>query len=934
MRFTDILLEYDRGQTVNNYGDKVVATALKDRSVINALIGRFPNGAIKAGAETPEGRGLILDYVMGVIEQSDPTKNKNYAQAITRLYTMGDTMLEDIESTLSQYLVKFDKLKNKKKIPAPHNDFMRYKSLDEFMSVVEQLPDPDSDVEKQKIGAVELPPHDSWRYVYGKLDEQGRITSDVLVIQPLNKFAGYWWAKEYPKKGVTNRWCTAWEGDNSRFDYYAKQGPLYIIIPANRTEENEKYQFHFETKQFMDFQDHQIGDEGMDKLAKRFPALQQIFKRQAIQFNLLGLMSDDYKAAVRSHSRDAAPALAALITEYQDRIANFGFSSLGDYGITLPEGAQQELNGPLNEYLAQARDALVAKNGFWSKVISKLGSERNEDALEVFLNTDPELKKIAESSAAGHMLAEMARDPAISRKIDASHLQDLIMRDPIFRFIMRQVPKLYKEFLTGLDAQQVNEHIVKVPGGYELKSKHGNKNLGKYPTKAGAEKRERQVQYFKHLGENGDLGDDDGVADGGFFVVIASEDDGAFVGMVTKDGGRWRESAVAGDAPGNWGGNYMSYLTPDDVMQHIRNDYRRSQVKGPFYAEDQAMEYAQRHFGLGDDSDYFDDEDDLEEGRVKDFAIQKGERDEMNPQQFRAGYGKSQSDWDADNKGMFTSKIAAKKKPSAAKKSPRALDYCPTCNRADNRCVCETVTETNKTGFQVVCDGRQKHVFSDPKRAVANAKSMFKHEKEYTHIGVVDLSTGKEVWSWNKQQVDEVSNEKLAQYKKAASAQASAADKAGDYEKGNKRFRGIVKATLKQGENDAKKHKEQGVAEDDWHSDEVGDSWHGGGNEPKDAWHSADGGTGGAAMPAGASIEELMGEQTTKPLIRKSFNETYELIDINGRVLKSGLSKADAMTAIAEHKIKPGIKESKKSLNAKKDMSKLLAISEAIRKTR
>ena len=49
--------------------------------------------------------------------------------------------------------------------------------------------------------------------------------------------------------------------------------------------------------------------------------------------------------------------------------------------------------------------------------------------------------------------------------------------------------------------KDIGEHIVKVNGGYELKSKHGNKNLGKYPTKAGAEKRERQVQYFKHAGK-------------------------------------------------------------------------------------------------------------------------------------------------------------------------------------------------------------------------------------------------------------------------------------------------------------------------------------------------------------------------------------------------------------------------------------------------
>jgi predicted nucleotidyltransferase len=50
----------------------------------------------------------------------------------------------------------------------------------------------------------------------------------------------------------------------------------------------------------------------------------------------------------------------------------------------------------------------------------------------------------------------------------------------------------------GVTEDSLPEHIVKVPGGYELRSKHGNKNLGKYPTRAGAEKRERQVQYFKH----------------------------------------------------------------------------------------------------------------------------------------------------------------------------------------------------------------------------------------------------------------------------------------------------------------------------------------------------------------------------------------------------------------------------------------------------
>lgn len=47
------------------------------------------------------------------------------------------------------------------------------------------------------------------------------------------------------------------------------------------------------------------------------------------------------------------------------------------------------------------------------------------------------------------------------------------------------------------------EHIVKVGSGYRLVSKKTGKNLGTYPSKSGAEKREREVQYFKHMKEDG-----------------------------------------------------------------------------------------------------------------------------------------------------------------------------------------------------------------------------------------------------------------------------------------------------------------------------------------------------------------------------------------------------------------------------------------------
>lgn len=57
-------------------------------------------------------------------------------------------------------------------------------------------------------------------------------------------------------------------------------------------------------------------------------------------------------------------------------------------------------------------------------------------------------------------------------------------------------------------------------------------------------------------------------------------------------------------------------------------------------------------------------------------------------------------------------------------------------------------------------------------------------------------------------QLDELSTNKLTDYKKKAGENASAADKAGDTKTGNKRFSGIMKATRKQFDNDAKKTNE------------------------------------------------------------------------------------------------------------------------------
>jgi hypothetical protein len=64
---------------------------------------------------------------------------------------------------------------------------------------------------------------------------------------------------------------------------------------------------------------------------------------------------------------------------------------------------------------------------------------------------------------------------------------------------------------------------------------------------------------------------------------------------------------------------------------------------------------------------------------------------------------------------------------------------------------------------------------------------------------------GSKYYTPTKQKVNELSTDKLAQYKTAAAADAKRADQAGDFKRGDKRFSGMNKATMKQFSNDAKK---------------------------------------------------------------------------------------------------------------------------------
>lgn len=249
-----LLVEYDRSKTVQNFGQKIVAIARRDRT-------------IPAGFRDPEqvSDEDLANTVITTIEESDPTRNKEYAQALANLYSKGGIRFEDLGSTVAEYLTKFHKLKQKRMIPSPRNDFMRYTDIGDFYSVVDEYPNPDEKAQTDKGQA---------KAYYDD--------AEIRIIVPEDQTAACYY-------GQGTRWCTAGRTGNM-FNHYNREGPLYIIIPKKPKAAGEKYQFHFESGQYMDASDNPIP---LQTLASKYPSLMKAFAEQAKQFGEVDLMTPE-----------------------------------------------------------------------------------------------------------------------------------------------------------------------------------------------------------------------------------------------------------------------------------------------------------------------------------------------------------------------------------------------------------------------------------------------------------------------------------------------------------------------------------------------------------------------------------------------------------------------------------------------------------------
>jgi hypothetical protein len=106
---------------------------------------------------------------------------------------------------------------------------------------------------------------------------------------------------------------------------------------------------------------------------------------------------------------------------------------------------------------------------------------------------------------------------------------------------------------------------------------------------------------------------------------------------------------------------------------------------------------------------------------------------------------------------------------------------------------------TGKTkGFLTFYNYNMKEADDPAAKERMKAQLALKHAKEKETLAAKHTQ--------EKENINELSTDLLARYKTASAASAKAADASGNYAKGDKRFKGINKATTKQFDNDLKKH--------------------------------------------------------------------------------------------------------------------------------
>lgn len=189
----------------------------------------------------------IPDQIFDELIRLDPTfkEGKNtvgtYGKWILNLYNKGKLNLDAEKDLINPLLTAFEENKSN----FDNKDISQFKTVNDLQAALDNVVPKELSHRQQVRQAQKMR-----RGVDLKKDAQLVFEdSEWEVYIPLTYAASC-------KLGQGTSWCTATTETNEYYEEYTEEGPLYILI--NKHNEDEKYQFHFPSMQFMDKDDDEI----------------------------------------------------------------------------------------------------------------------------------------------------------------------------------------------------------------------------------------------------------------------------------------------------------------------------------------------------------------------------------------------------------------------------------------------------------------------------------------------------------------------------------------------------------------------------------------------------------------------------------------------------------------------------------------------------
>ena len=181
----------------------------------------------------------------------DPTENHEYTAWLTGSYARGELgSFGGLRDRVAPLLQRFHGLKKTKNLKPQDTNIQRVKGLAGLQALLEKYAEVEAESRRQRAVSREQ--------AFYKNGEARLVYDDpeMKVVVPETEEASKFF-------GVNTKWCTAWDDTNNAFEQYHAAGPLYIVLLKR---ENQRFQFHFQTAQFVDEEDKPLDIE--DWLAK------------------------------------------------------------------------------------------------------------------------------------------------------------------------------------------------------------------------------------------------------------------------------------------------------------------------------------------------------------------------------------------------------------------------------------------------------------------------------------------------------------------------------------------------------------------------------------------------------------------------------------------------------------------------------------------